>query len=284
VNMNLIFNKTDKVKNFIFYILQLAISPVWKKLLLMGRRELLEEQIASRIAVFIMHKNVGNIARNQNYENLKQFVINEKYQLLGFEATYFSSIDEGASYIGDKFDLRVIQKTFTSPSGQIIKFPYAPGALGIYATLLDAIQIVLTTDRDYLIVFEDDLKIEKNFRIVLNFILSRAPKNWEVLNLLSDPGAHKPIKRVISQIYKPLVKNYSTSISACYVLNKYSAGLILKDLSSNGIRANLDWYLFNGCFLEISNQPIFNTLQLNPFFPKSSSLIPDFRNSTILTK
>lgn len=275
-------NFKRKLKNSLFILVQKILAPCWKVQMNRSAEVRGDRSVTFSVSVLIMHKDVGNVSRNFNFESQKKFAISSGYKLIESEAVYFDNISEGSRYINENLGLNIVHKYHTNFSGETIHFPYAPGALGIYATLVKALRDFQYSDSDYLLIFEDDLNVLEGFNDVLNYLLSRKNKVWDVLNLFSDPSTHKPLKSVIFQIFSPLIQNYSTSISACYVLNKSSAIDILVDLQENGLRTNLDWYLFNGRFLNVENQPTFKTLQVNPFFPKFCRLIPEYKISTIL--
>jgi hypothetical protein len=269
-------------KNMAFFSFHKIFSPFWETKINNDSRKTGIYDSSLSVSILIMHKDVGNISRNLNFEELKKFAHLTGYKFIQSEATYFSDIVEGIKHIKEKFELNVVPKVETNSSGRNVEFPYAPGSLGIYATFVNGLKRFEELDSDYLLIFEDDLQILERFKNVLTYVLSRNKKEWDVINLFSDPSAHKPLKSIMLELFKPLIQNYSTSISACYLLNRSSVSKILKDLEINGVRTNLDWYLFNGFFLSIGNQPRFKALQVNPFFPKFSQLIPDYKTSTIL--
>jgi GR25 family glycosyltransferase involved in LPS biosynthesis len=225
-----------------------------------------------------MHKDVGNQPRNGNFLQMTATLKESQIDQIEGDAIYFRSIDEGVDYLYPEF--HVVESAAESSVEIKHAFPYAAGALGIYASLIFALKEFLGRGSEYLLVCEDDFKISKKFRQLTNYVILHAPDDWEVLNLFWHPERHFPA-RYFFKLESALVENFSTSATACYMLNRKSAVRILSDLMSNGIQTNLDWYLFNGDELGKENLPFFRCFQINPFMPQFGKYIREHKITTI---
>jgi GR25 family glycosyltransferase involved in LPS biosynthesis len=272
----------SQVKRVVFSVLKRILGIIWLVIISLKMRSSRGSFESERISVCVMHKDVGNHERNSNNKKVMSYFLENEFQVIDSLTYYAKDLQNAEQFLKDRFNVDV-RYTKTKISNEVLlEFPYAPGSLGIYASFLDALHVFLKTSSEFLLVCEDDLRVEQRFKTSIKYLAPKLPESWEVLNLIDDPDAHKPFKYLMQRCLRPIVEIYTTSVSACYLLKRQTAERILNDINEHGVRVNLDWYLFNGNYLKIENQPIFESYQVSPFFPKFCGLINSYKRSTIL--
>lgn len=104
-----------------------------------------------------------------------------------------------------------------------------PGEVGCYLSHVWAMQRFLQTDREYLLILEDDLRIGPDMPRVVQALLD-CESAWDVVMLSGiHPGPPLVVRRLGSgyALSVPLVRYAGSS---CYLLSRYAAQVYLRDL------------------------------------------------------
>jgi len=104
-----------------------------------------------------------------------------------------------------------------------------PGEVGCYLSHVWAMRRFLETDREYLLILEDDLRVGPDMQAVIQTLIER-PTQWDAV-MLSGVHSGRPL------ILSPLVAHYSLAVplsryagSSCYLINRSAAQAYLRDL------------------------------------------------------
>ena len=138
------------------------------------------------------------------------------------------------------------------------------GPIGIWASNFYAWKVFLTTDYDYLLIFENDVKVEDNFFELFSSYINELPQDWEVFHQYVPP---MPFQQRAQ--HKPITKNtsisYQTWSNAAYAISRKGAERMIEDVSK-GIYLPLDWQWFKQ-----RNQ--YKTYTVSPKSPIGCSLV-----------
>lgn len=183
---------------------------------------------------------------------------------------YFADIKSPTVYLPTHKDLAEClaahpQVRFNSSPDESRIFPGTTGAAGLWIGSYLAYKKFLSTDADFLLIFEDDVKLSCNFYSVLKLYMSELPRDWDVFSLLVPWDTLKQHteshvisgKRYISHIYQ----DWSTG---AYALSRQAARTIVKDIEDNGISHAIDFYLFNFRYNQQTPYPRFNSYNIQP--------------------
>lgn len=149
------------------------------------------------------------------------------------------------------------------------------GELSIWIGNVLAWKKFLNSDFSYLILFEDDVKLEKNFADLVHQTLLAAPKDWDVISLFT-PETESSKRKIANDLQKNLVPVFQDWSCLSYAVSKKGAKNLLESLVREGeINQPIDWYLWR-------NIPKLNILSLHPESLKPFSLL--FTESTFQQK
>lgn len=117
------------------------------------------------------------------------------------------------------------------------------GEIGIWASNWTAWKNFLNSDSDYLILMEDDIVVDTDFKYFLTDYINQLPEDWDVLHMFAPADQfHKYSPQIHDISKKSVCIAYQDWSCLCYIINKKSAQkMIEKSIMSN---LPLDWYMF----------------------------------------
>jgi GR25 family glycosyltransferase involved in LPS biosynthesis len=125
-------------------------------------------------------------------------------------------------------DIRQIEKTgYRTKHYQITR-----GAIGCYLSHMKAYKYISESDLEYGLIFEDDVIIDKNFRLKMNKVLQSIPNDWDMLLLgciCIDCDKHLQYSNA-----------HKFFLLHCYIVKKTSAKFIHTYLDSKPIEQQVD--------------------------------------------
>lgn len=104
-----------------------------------------------------------------------------------------------------------------------------PGELGCYLSHVWAMRRFLQSDREYLLILEDDLRVGSDMPEVIRALMDNS-KAWDVVMLSGiHPGKPLTVGRLLDayELAVPLVRYAGSS---CYLLNRHAAEAYARDL------------------------------------------------------
>jgi GR25 family glycosyltransferase involved in LPS biosynthesis len=210
----------------------------------------------------IFHTDSGNKFRNQSYDN----VLNEMAGIprLTSPTIYLNTAEKVNQFLTDtpKFKVNTVED-YCQPGET---FPPSSGVIGVWASNYTAYKNFLETDKDILILFEDDIVLSKNFKSVLDSYLMQLPESWEFFSpfVPSDSlFAYNEIKHSFNNDSLTCL-SYQQWSCATYVVNRAGAKRAIENIESMGITAPIDWYIFNFRMKQEDDQIRFNTYTVKP--------------------
>ena len=139
------------------------------------------------------------------------------------------------------------------------------GELSIWIGNVLAWKKFVNSNFHYLILFEDDVRLEKDFADLVHETLRAAPKGWDVISLFV-PDSEICKYQFAGEVKQTLVPVYQDYSNLSYVVSKKGARHLLQSLRlSREINLPIDWYLWR-------NIPGLNILGLHPNSLKPFSL------------
>lgn len=120
------------------------------------------------------------------------------------------------------------------------------GELGVFASNYQAWSTFIDSEYDYLLLFEDDIKLDQDFLSGVKEYISRLPKDWDFFS----PFAHWWQKQNNYESSRDdiddqdICKAYQVWSLASYVVSKNGAIKALDKLKS-GFHEPVDWFIFN---------------------------------------
>ena len=210
----------------------------------------------------IFHTDNGNKFRNQSYDN----VLNEMAGIprLNSPTIYLNTAEKADQFLIDtpKFKVNTVED-YCQPGET---FPPSSGVIGVWASNYTSYKNFLETDKDILILFEDDIILSKNFKSVLNSYLMELPEGWEFFSpfVPSDSlSAYNEIEHSFNNDYLTC-RSYQQWSCATYVVSRAGAKKAIENVESIGITAPIDWYIFNFRMKQEDGQIRFNTYTVKP--------------------
>jgi GR25 family glycosyltransferase involved in LPS biosynthesis len=139
------------------------------------------------------------------------------------------------------------------------------GELGIWASNLVAMKNFLESDKEYLMLMEDDIYVKDKelFLSLLENFMGQLPEGWEIFSYFVHPKEYWLGYGVevddsipgfpVYQVSDPkdvsfdadVVEAYQDWSLLCYIVNKDSAKRILDIIKEIGITEPIDWFVFN---------------------------------------
>jgi GR25 family glycosyltransferase involved in LPS biosynthesis len=210
----------------------------------------------------IFHTDRGNKFRNQSYDN----VLNEMVGIprLNSPTIYLNTIEKANQFLIDTAEFKVNTVEDYCQPGET--FPPSSGVIGVWASNYTAYKNFLKTDKDVLILFEDDIILSKNFRYTLNSYLTELPKDWEFFSpFVPDDSlfAYNEVKHSFNNDYSTC-RSYQQWSCATYVVSRAGAKKAIENIEAVGIKCPVDWYIFNFRMKKEDDQIAFNTYTIKP--------------------
>ena len=187
----------------------------------------------------------------------------EGIDVLGSPTISLKNKTEYDTYLNENKDFKI--NVIPNYTGENTVFPPRAGVVGIIASNYTAWKNFLKTDKDILILFEDDVKISKNIKHFLNKYIDELPEDWDIFSFY--------IPEDVKYFYNPtemnlenksfICKSYTNHCIAAYMISRSGAEKAIRDIETNGISAPADWYILN--VKHLKNEPdIFNVYCLKP--------------------
>lgn len=196
-----------------------------------------------KIAYKVFHIEGVSPERDLATKNIKS-ILKDIYELNTDTVNYF---DPSASeYFIEKYEKFIPTKTFKT------------GELGVWASNYQAWDNFVKSDYDYLILFEDDAKIDADFIDGITEYIKELPENWDFFS----PFVHwwqqqnNYNKNKHDYGHDSICKAYQVWSLACYVVSK-SGAIKALDEANKGIEDPVDWFIFKdiGRFNSYSLKP-----------------------------
>jgi hypothetical protein len=230
----------------------------------------------------IFHTDTGNKERNDIYQNLVRQV--SFMPSLDSDTYYFDTFDKAVAFSKKHPKFKV--QTIEGFDATGLSFPSNSGILGIWAGTYMAFKKFLKSDKEYLLVLQDDIKLSPNFKGVMELYMKELPTGWEVFSPFVPNDSlfayRDSVHGVLNKSF--ICKSYQQWSTCCYVVSRIGAKKVIEDIEANGVTAPDDWYLFNFRmkpeFLTIT----FDTYTVKPALYKPIMLVESAASiSTVLT-
>ena len=139
------------------------------------------------------------------------------------------------------------------------------GVLGVWASTYLAYKKFLESDKDVLIIFEDDIVISKNFKVIAEMYMNELMPVWDFFSFfVPDDSLFSYIETEHDLGEKFVCKSYQQWSCAGYAISRRGAEKTIADVESRGINCPIDWYIFNFRMKKEENQIKFNTYTIKP--------------------
>ena len=115
------------------------------------------------------------------------------------------------------------------------------GELGIWASNISAYINFLKSDKDYLILMEDDIEYSEGFFENLVKYMSQIDEEWDLFFYYAPGNTNA------GEFYpeeKDVCRSYQDWSCLCYVINRKAAQKVIDDLYDNVISLPIDYYYF----------------------------------------
>jgi len=210
----------------------------------------------------IFHTDSGNKFRNQSYDN----VLNEMAGItrLNSPTVYLNTREKADQFLIDTPEFKVnVVEDYCQPGET---FPPSSGVIGVWASNYTAYKNFLETDRDILILFEDDIILSKNFKLILESYLEELPEDWEFFSPFVPEDSLFAYNKQVHSFNDDFLtcRSYQQWSCATYVVNRAGAKKAIENVKSSGITAPIDWYIFNFRIKQENDQIKFNTYTVKP--------------------
>ena len=139
------------------------------------------------------------------------------------------------------------------------------GEIGIWASNLLAIKNFLDTDKEYLMLMEDDIHVsdKEKFISLLENYMDLLPEGWDIFSYFVHENQFTRFQN--KQAHSDVVPAYQDWSMLCYILNKKSAKKFLDISLTHGITMPIDWFVYR--------QPdTFKSYTLHPLAEKGCKL------------
>ncbi|MFM8575177.1 MAG: glycosyltransferase family 25 protein [Limnohabitans sp.] len=104
-----------------------------------------------------------------------------------------------------------------------------PGELGCYLSHVQAMRSFLDTDKDFVLIMEDDLRIGPDLPAVVDALLAQASQ-WDMVMLSGIHSASKLPLRTLTGKYRLAVSLIRYAGASCYLVNRHAATVYVDGL------------------------------------------------------
>ena len=213
-------------------------------------------------AVFeVFHTDTGNEVRNRAYENILKRL--DFIPRLGSPTQYLNTIDKAEDFINENPDFKINTVEDYAQPGET--FPPSAGVVGVWASNWLAYKNFLQTDKDVLLIFEDDVELSANFKSITNFYMQELLPTWDFFSIFVPDDslfAYNEEQHDITEQH--ICRSYQQWSCAAYAVSRRGAQKALNDVAIRGITAPVDWYVFNFRMKQEPDQMRFATYTLKP--------------------
>jgi len=209
----------------------------------------------------VFHTDTGNELRNKSYEG----ILNSMSFLprLGSPTMYLNTADKAEAFINQTPDFKVNTVNDFCKPGET--FPPSSGVIGVWASAYLSYKKFLESDKDVLIIFEDDIVISNNFKTIANMYMSELMPIWDFFSFFVPDDslfAYSELEHDLGEEH--ICKSYQQWSCAGYAVSRRGAEKAVADIESRGINCPVDWYIFNFRIKKEENQMKFNTFTIKP--------------------
>ena len=209
----------------------------------------------------VFHIETGNQHRNNSYESILKTM--RGVDRLGSPTVYINTKEKMKEFLSNTPDFKVNTVEDYAQPGET--FPPSAGVVGIWASNYTAYKNFLKSDKELLFLFEDDIMLSANFKIIVQFYMRELPPDWDFFSpFVPDDSlfAYNPGEHDIGKDH--ICKSYQQWSCASYVVSRRGAEKAIADIESRGITAPVDWYIFNFRMRQEEDQMRFNTYTVKP--------------------
>lgn len=182
---------------------------------------------------------------------------------LGSPTIYLNTAEKAEEFINRTPEFKVNTVTDFCKPGET--FPPSSGVVGVWASNYLAYKKFLESDKDVLIIFEDDIVISNNFKSIANMYMTELMPLWDFFSFFVPDDslfAYNPSEHDLGEEY--ICKSYQQWSCASYAVSRRGAEKAVADVESRGINCPIDWYIFNFRMKQEENQMRFNTFTVKP--------------------
>jgi GR25 family glycosyltransferase involved in LPS biosynthesis len=209
----------------------------------------------------VFHTDTGNELRNKSYEGILKSM--SFLPRLNSPTMYLNTADKAETFINQtpKFKVNTVYD-FCKPGET---FPPSSGVIGVWASNYLAYKKFLESDKDVLIIFEDDIVISNNFKTIAEMYIGELMPIWDFFSFFVPDDslfAYNQSEHDIGEEH--ICKSYQQWSCAGYAVSRRGAEKAVVDIESRGINCPVDWYIFNFRMKQEENQMRFNTFTVKP--------------------
>jgi GR25 family glycosyltransferase involved in LPS biosynthesis len=175
-----------------------------------------------------------SIDRQPFVDNINNILSNFS-QNLNSNSYEISNNDQLIKFIMDHSDVRLNY-------GKGFKY----SEIGVWGSNYDAWIKFLQTDKDYLLIFEDDVSIVEDFENKIKNAMQELPYNWDAFFFLTPDGNKEHYYKAYEHDigFKNICKSYQGNWLGGYMLTKMGAQLLVNDVTTNMVTEPVDIYMF----------------------------------------
>ena len=182
---------------------------------------------------------------------------------LGSPTMYLNTADKAEAFINQTPEFKVNTVTDFCKPGET--FPPSSGVVGVWASTYLAYKKFLESDKDVLIIFEDDIVVSKNFKTIAEIYMGELMPVWDFFSFFVPDDslfAYSESEHDLGEEH--ICKSYQQWSCAGYAVSRRGAEKAVADVESKGINCPIDWYIFNFRMKQEENQIKFNTFTVKP--------------------
>jgi GR25 family glycosyltransferase involved in LPS biosynthesis len=209
----------------------------------------------------VFHTDTGNELRNKSYEGILKSM--SFLPRLGSETVYLNTAEKAKEFTDKTPEFKVNTVTDFCKPGET--FPPSSGVVGVWASTYLAYKKFLESDKNLLIIFEDDIVISKNFKGIAEMYLNQLIPLWDFFSFFVPDDslfAYNESEHDLGE--ENICKSYQQWSCASYAVSRRGAEKAIADVESRGINCPVDWYIFNFRMKQEENQMKFNTFTVKP--------------------
>lgn len=210
----------------------------------------------------VFHIEGVNKGRDYCYSDLTEF-LKTHIKFIPTPTVNLSSDDQVSEFLSSVYpEFRVnYTKDYWVPGNN---FPHKAGVVGVWASNYFAWKALLESDKDALIIFEDDVILGANFPGIIQKYVKELPQDWDIFSFFVPEDTH--VRYTDSHQVegaKYICRNYQDWSCAGYMISRAGAEKALKDIEKNGVSDPVDWYVFDFEY-PADRIPKFNSYCLKP--------------------
>ena len=209
----------------------------------------------------VFHTDTGNALRNASYDGILEKM--NFLPRLGSPTYYLNTVDKAEKFVNEHPDFKINTVEDYCQPGET--FPPSSGVVGVWASNYMAYKKFLETDYDTLLLFEDDVILSQNFRIVAERYLEELMPAWDFFSFFVPDDSLFAYNPHIHDLGDDnTCRSYQQWSCAGYAVSRKGAEKAVEDVQSQGITAPIDWYIFNFRMKQEQNQARFATYTVKP--------------------